>query len=109
MRLALFKDSHSSFTQALDDGGVPYQELRPTPGQIMASGTVVAVAYTTAISGAIATVLVAWLKARASRKVILTLKGQKVVHLEGYSVEQVKELLPLVENGSVIDVESADG
>lgn len=103
MHLALFKDSHESFCEALADGGIPYEELRAAPGQIMASGTMIAIAQTTAMAGAFAAVLVAWLKARASRKVILTLHDKTIVHLEGYSVEQVRELLPMVDHGTVID------
>ncbi|ANX03266.1 effector-associated constant component EACC1 [Immundisolibacter cernigliae] len=103
MRIALFKDSRESFIQALDGAGVAYEELRAPPGQVMAAGTMIAVAQTAAVAGPIAAVLVAWLKARASRKVILTLHDKRIVHLEGYSVEQVKELLPLVDHGTAID------
>lgn len=103
MRIALFKDSRESFLQALDDGSIRYEELRAPPGQVMASGAMIAVAQTAAVLGPIAAVLVAWLKARASRKVVLTLHDKRIVHLEGYSVEQVKELLPLVDHGAAID------
>jgi len=108
LRIALFKDSQASFIQILDDVGVPYEELRAPPGQIMASGTMIVIAQTAAIAGAVATVLVAWLKARASRKVILTLHDKRIVHLEGYSVEQVRELLPLVDQGTAIDTRPAE-
>lgn len=108
MRIALFKDSHASFVQTLNDVGVPYEELEAQPGRIMASSTMIVIAQTAAIAGAVATVLVAWLKARASRKIILTLSDNKIVHLEGYSVEQVRELLPLVEHATVIDTKSAE-
>ena len=109
MRIVLFKDSRESFIQALGETGVAYEELRILPGQVMASGTMIAVAQTTAVAGSIATVLVAWLKARASRKVILTLHDKRIVHLEGYSVEQVKELLPLVDHGTAIDTKPPSG
>lgn len=110
MRIALFKDSRDSFIKALDDASIGYEELRARPGQVMASGTMIAVAQTAAVLGPIAAVLVAWLRARGSRKVILTLQDKRIVHLEGYSVEQVKELLPLVDHGTAIDTEpSSDG
>ena len=108
MRIALFKDSQASFVQALDDAGVPYEEQQAPPGQAMASGAMIAIAQTAAIAGAVATVLVAWLKARSSRKVILTLHDKRIVHLEGYSVEQVQELLPLVDHGTAIDTQPAE-
>lgn len=108
MRVALFKDSQASFLQALDEAGISYEERRPIPGQIMASGSMVLIAQTAAITGSIATVLVAWIKARASRKIILTLQGNKVVHLEGYTIEQVRELLPLVDHMTAIDTQPAE-
>ena len=108
MRVALFKDSQASFLKDLDDAGVTYEELGVSPGQVMASGTMIVIAQTAAIAGAMATVLVAWLKARASRKVVLTLHDKTIFHLEGYSVEQVRELLPLVDHGAVIDTKPAE-
>jgi hypothetical protein len=108
VRIALFKDSQPSFLQALDDAGVPYEELGVAPGQVMASGAMIVIAQTAAIAGSIATVLVAWLKGRASRKVMLTLHDKTIVHLEGYSVEQVRELLPLVDHGAAIDTQPAE-
>lgn len=109
MRIALFKDSRESFIQALDEAGVVYEELKVPPGQVMASGAMVAVAQTAAVAGPIAAVLVAWLKARGGRKVILTLHDKRIVHLEGYSVEQVKELLPLADHGTAIDTKPLAG
>lgn len=108
MRVALFKDSHASFLNALDEAGISYEELKPMPGQVMAAGSMVVIAQTTAIAGSIATVLVAWIRSRASRKIILTLQDNRVVHLEGYSVEQVQQLLPLVNHVTAIDTQPAE-
>ncbi len=103
MRIALFKDSRASFLQDLSESGIIFEEIKPMPGSIMASGTYVAVAQTAAVASAVAAVLVAWLNARASRKVILTLKDKQIVHLEGYSVEEVKQLINMTETATVID------
>lgn len=103
MRIALFKDSRASFLQGLTESEINFEELRLMPGGIMASATYVTVAQTAAVSTAVAAVLVAWLKARASRKVMLTLKDKQIVHLEGYSVEEVKQLLNMTEVATVID------
>jgi hypothetical protein len=108
MRVALFKDSEASFLQALEDADISYEKLSPPRDTVMAAGTMVVIAQTAAIAGSVATVLVAWVKARASRKVILTIQGNKVVHLEGYTVEQVKELLPLVAHMAAIDTQPAE-
>ena len=77
MRVALFKDSQASFTEALQGADIPYEELRPAPGQVMAAGMLITIAQTAAITAPIATVFVAWLRARASRKVMLTLRDKR--------------------------------
>jgi len=103
LRLTLFKDSESSFTQALEEARIEYRKITPMPGAVMASGVAVEIAQTVATSSAIAAVLVAWIRARASRKVILTTATNEVIHIEGCSVKEVKGLLPLIRNGAVID------
>lgn len=108
MRVSLFKDSHASFLQALDDAGLQYEEIKPVPGQILASGTMVVIAQTAAIAGSIATVLVAWLKARSSRKIFITLEDNRSIQLEGYSIQQLEQLLPLVKQMSAIDTKPAE-
>ena len=63
MRVALFKDSQISFLQGLNEARIPFEELKAAPGGVMASEAMVIIAQTVAIAGAIAPVLVAWLKA----------------------------------------------
>ncbi len=103
MRIALFKDSEASFIRALDEAGIPYESRMQF--SVMAAPTMVEILQTVATPGAIAAVFVAWQKARASRKIILTLHGNKVVHLEGYSVDQAKELVPLIDHMAAIDTQ----
>lgn len=103
MRVALFKHSEKSFLQALTEAEIPYDQEKFEPGQIMASGALITIAQTAAITGAIASVVVAWIRARASRKIILTLQDGTIIHLEGESVDRVEELLPLVQRADVID------
>jgi hypothetical protein len=108
MYVGLDRHSEASLLAALDDAGIKYDSFRPMPGRIMASGTMVEIAQVAGISGAVATVLVAWIKARASRRVILTIRGNQVVHLEGYSVQQVQDLLPAVNRLSAIDTQPVE-
>ena len=108
MRIALFKDSRASFLQDLAESEIHFEELNPMPGKNMASATYITVAQTAAVATSVAAVLVAWLKARASRKVILTLRDKQIVHLEGYSVEEVKQLLNMTEVATVIDTKPTD-
>jgi len=90
VRVALFKNSEVSFLQLLDDTDVSYEKLYPASSSVMASGTMIVLGQTAAIAGSMAAIIVAWLKARSSRKVIITLKDKQIVHLEGYSASEVR-------------------
>jgi hypothetical protein len=101
MRFVLFKDSKASFLRALDENQIAYSSSA-TEG-IQASGWSIHVGDVSAVAAALASVLVAWIRARASRVVTLTLEGNKVVHLQGLSIAEVERLLPKAESGAVID------
>jgi hypothetical protein len=108
MQIALFKNSEASFIRALGEAGITYEARALNSGSVMAAGAIIEVLQTVVTPSAIAAMFVAWQKARASRKIILTLRGNKVVHLEGYSAEQAQELIPLVEHVAAIDTQAED-
>jgi hypothetical protein len=56
----------------------------------------------------VATVFVAWLRGRASRKIIVTTNDNKVIHTEGYSVEQFEQLLAQAREVTVIDTKKSE-
>lgn len=106
IRAFTFKHSEESFLASLREHNIPLKEHPVILNQPMASGGVVEIL--TAIGAqsalpALAIVVVQWLKARRSRKVMLQTKDKQVIHLEGYSVEEVAELLKNVKSLTVID------
>jgi hypothetical protein len=111
MTVLLLGPGSDSFTTALDDAGIEYQVLarQPQPGVIMnASGDVLQFVGHVVPWASIASVLVAWLRARASRKIIVTTKGNKVVRIEGYSVEEFQQILADAREIAVIDTKKSD-
>lgn len=58
--------------------------------------------------GALAVVLVAWLKARSNRKVMVTTKDNQVIHTEGLSVADTIKVLERAKSVAVIDVPPKD-
>jgi hypothetical protein len=48
--------------------------------------------------------LVAWIRAKAARKIVVTTKDGKVIHTEGFSVEQFEKILADAEEVTVIDL-----
>ncbi len=60
-------------------------------------------------SPSLAAIIVQWLKARSSRKIILQTKDMKVVHLEGYTADEIVRLLELAQNVTVIETKPDNG
>jgi hypothetical protein len=101
MKISLLGIGSETLLSELDSAGVKYSHRRPPLGAPVASGNTIEI--TTLIKdavpwAAIASVLVAWLRSRSSRKVILTLDDNKVFHAEGMSVDEIQRLLPHTKN-----------
>jgi len=105
LRFVLFKDSEKSFLALLDAEGISHERVIQYTTTPQASGIVESIS---ALSEAmpwnsIAKVLIAWIEARKSRKIIITLGGRQVLHAEGYSVEELKKIIPQALEIAVID------
>ncbi len=62
------------------------------------------IALNAALPAAIATVLVAWIKSRTSRKAMFTTKDNEVLHaFEGMSPDEIERLVKLSRSIAVID------
>jgi len=53
-------------------------------------------------------VLAAWLHARNSRKVVLTMKDHKIEHLEGRSAEEIASLIKVARKIVVMETKKSD-
>ena len=102
-----FASSHEPFVEMLKDNAIPYSQVQTFSASPMAAGEVIAIAQTIVSSGAVAAVLVAWLKGRATRKVIINTRSNDVIHLEGYSVKEVQTILASAGRVAVFDTASA--
>jgi hypothetical protein len=110
LEVGFFKDGAEDFLKLLEDNEVPYERKSHfSPGTVVASGEVLEIVKALAglsLVPSIATVIVQWLKAKSSRKVILQTKDNKIVHLEGYSAKEVGEFIIQSKNISIIQTES---
>ncbi|WP_175033657.1 hypothetical protein [Burkholderia lata] len=102
----LFKHSKDSFLSELNQASIKYSPVETFSSGIMASGELITIAQTVASSTAVATIVSAWLKTRASRKVIVTTKENEVTHLEGYSVKDVEKILSMADRVTMIESEN---
>jgi len=101
IKIVTFRDSKESFLSLLDENNIHFIEQVSHPGVVMAAGVIVEILKVAIPS--LAVVVVQWLKARSSRKVMLQTKDRQIFHLEGYSVQEVAALLKPAESLTVID------
>lgn len=110
IRINLFKDSRPQFLELLSENKIDYNEIQLfSTGAVLASGMSVMVSLVQASAPWIAfsAVLVAWIKSKSSRKIIITTKDQTIIHLEGLSQNEVEKILDRAERITVIDTGKA--
>jgi hypothetical protein len=107
IRLSLVGRNAISVLADFDRAGVAYEVLRPPPGVIMNSGELVDLAkFAKDHAGwavAAATVLAAWLSAKSTRKIMVTLKDNTIVHTEGLSVDEFAKVLERAKETMVME------
>lgn len=106
IRFTLFKHSRESFLAALDDASVPHSSVVQFSGQPQASGFTELVS---ALSDAmpwngIAKVIISWVEARKSRRVMIHVTdGVVSIEAEGYGAKDVERLLKTCLDVTIID------
>ena len=111
LQVHVFKDSAASFTEALSANGIAFSRRIQLAEGPMAAGWVIEVFSAVKEAtpwGALAVVIVAWLKAKSNRKVIITSKDNEVVQTEGLSVEDTIKILERAKDVAVIEVPPKD-
>lgn len=108
MHIELFKDSQDSYLKELRDAQVTAIQRQPVPGVIIATGFRFYVEKALELAGPISEATIKWVNARGSRKVMVTRKDGSVVHIEGYSAAELKELFPSIERLTVIDTKPTE-
>ncbi|WP_369991432.1 hypothetical protein [Pseudomonas xanthosomatis] len=106
IRFTLFKHSRESFLAALDDASISHSSVVQFSRQPQASGFTEMVS---ALSDAmpwngIAKVIISWVEARKSRRVMVQMKDRVVsIEAEGYSAKDVERLLKACRDIAIID------
>ncbi|WP_122518577.1 hypothetical protein [Pseudomonas viridiflava] len=106
IRFTLFKHSRDSFLAVLDDACIPHSSVKQFSVQPQASGFVeLVVALSDAMPwNAIAKVIIAWIDARKSRRVMLQVEnGTILIETSGHSAKDVERLLKTCAGVTVID------
>lgn len=103
IRVHLFKDSEAPILALLDAQGIAYASRPPPVGVIMASGDWVEILKTATIAAPLAAVVVAFLKHRHGRKVIITCEDRTIVHAENLTHEELVMVLERAQSVTAID------
>lgn len=102
LRVTTFKDSHRSFTEALDKHGIAYGRIMQLSEAPMASGILLEITITGGW-GTLAVACLAWAHVRKSRRINVITKDNKSVSLEGYSADEAAKILESARQFAVID------
>lgn len=111
IRLTLFKHSRDSFLAALDDASIRHSSVMQFSGPPQASGfTEIISALSDAMPwNGIAKVIISWVEARKSRRVMVQVKdGAVVIEANGYNAKDVERLLKACASVTVIDTLPGD-
>ena len=93
LKIVHFERGKADFLKLLEENHIEFVERFPPPGGIQASGGVVEIIGQVALlAPSIATVLVAWQNARASRSAIVQSAHGVVVRTKGMSQEETESL-----------------
>lgn len=106
----LFRDSFGPFLSLLNENGIKYQMHEIRAGVPMASGGTLELVHAVgnaAFWASLATVVVAFINSRRSRKVIITTKDGTVVHAEGLSPKELEQVLQKAQNLTAFDTNKA--
>ena len=110
----LFKSSFGAFLQLLNEHEVKYQMRTVRSGVPVASAEtleILKVVGSAAFWPSLATVVVAFIRARSGRKVIITTQGKTVIHANGLSMQELQIVLQHAANITAIDtnIKKEDG
>lgn len=110
MRISLLGPGIKNFTAALDEAEIKYelQKRTPQPGTITnATGDLLR--FLEPVPWVvIATILVAWQKAKASRQIILTTRDKNVIETKGLGADEFIRIFMITEDLKIIDIQKPE-
>ena len=107
LQIDITHEAASAFCECLTQNGIEFEDRtpRPKPGQIFASGMeILSILGDATPYAALAAVIIAWLKANSRRKVIITTRDYKVIHIEGMSPEDIDRVLTSAKRVTMLDI-----
>lgn len=99
----VFKHSFGPMLALLNDNDVKYQIREVRAGTIMASSGVIEVVVNASMWVSLASIIIAFIKAKNSREVMITTKDNKVIHVKGLDSKLLHSVLQHAKDVTAID------
>lgn len=99
----VFKGSFAPVLILLKEHNIKYQMHEFRSGTIMASSQVVEVIVNASIWASLASVVIAFIKAKNGREVMITTKDNKIIHAKGLDSKQLQAVLQQAKDIKAID------
>lgn len=93
LTIHVFKDSYAAIAELLDSEEIAWSARKKQQGVITASSEVLEIVLNAGVWGAIATVLIKFIKARHGRRVQITTKNEDVIYAEGLTQKDLEAIL----------------
>lgn len=110
LQIHLFRDSFKPFMLLLNEHKIQYQIQSQRSGIHAGPGGIVEVIQAVGVASiwaSLASVVVAYINSRRSRKVIITTKDNTIVHVEGLTMSELESVLEQAKSLTAIDTSKA--
>ena len=104
----VFKDSFGPLIALLNEHRIKYMMREVRSDVPLASSGVIEIVQSAAMWGALAGVVVAFIKARNGRKVIITTKDNNIVHAEGLCPKELEKVLAHAKSLAAMETQKRD-
>lgn len=104
LNIRVFKDSFGPITELLQKNDISWSMREQRSGVVMASSGVIQVLTTPELWGALAAVLIAFIKYKNGRSVKITTKDNAVIEAKGLTAAELERILPEAKDVAAIDM-----
>ncbi|MDF2183119.1 hypothetical protein [Neptuniibacter sp. CAU 1671] len=99
----VFKHSFKPILNLLKENGIQYQMREIRAGEIIASAGVIEIILNATMWVSLASVIIAFIKAKNGREVMITTKDNKIIHAKGLDSKQLQAVLEQAKDIKAID------
>ncbi|GEK71998.1 MULTISPECIES: hypothetical protein [Halomonas] len=103
LKVYLFKDSFRPIIELMGENGLSWSMKEQRSGVTMASSGVVEVVLNASMWVSMASVVIAFIRAKHGRKVIITMKDKRVIHAEGLTSKELECILQKADSITALD------